>query len=108
MTRRQVSYQWRLREIMTNHGLFGTTHLAPLLAERGIVLSASQIHRLVTGTPERLPLPVLARSVTCSRSPPQSSSSPEPRTPHPGRPPAGRASHPRLGRPSCARLRREQ
>lgn len=60
MTRRQVSYQWRLREIMATRGLFTTTHLAPLLAERGIELSASQIHRLVTGTPERLSLPVLA------------------------------------------------
>jgi DNA-binding Xre family transcriptional regulator len=60
MTRRHVSYQWRLREIMATRGLFTTTHLAPLLAERGIELSASQIHRLVTGTPERLSLPVLA------------------------------------------------
>lgn len=58
--RRHVSYQWRLREIMASRGLFTTTHLAPLLAERGITLSASQIHRLVTGTPERLSLPVLA------------------------------------------------
>ena len=60
MTRRHVSYRWRLREIMATRGLFSTTHLAPLLAERGITLSASQIHRLVTGTPERLSLPVLA------------------------------------------------
>jgi DNA-binding Xre family transcriptional regulator len=60
MTRRHVGYQWRLREIMASRGLFTTTHLAPLLAERGITLSASQIHRLVTGTPERLSLPVLA------------------------------------------------
>ncbi|MDQ4119610.1 MAG: helix-turn-helix transcriptional regulator [Actinomycetota bacterium] len=60
MTRRQVSYEWRLREIMATRGLFTTTHLAPLLAERDITLSASQIHRLVTGTPERLSLPVLA------------------------------------------------
>jgi DNA-binding Xre family transcriptional regulator len=30
------------------------------LRERGIDLSASQVHRLVTGTPERLSLPVLA------------------------------------------------
>ena len=36
MTRRHVSYQWRLREIMATRGLFTTTHLAPLLAERGI------------------------------------------------------------------------
>jgi DNA-binding Xre family transcriptional regulator len=34
--------------------------LVPLLAERGISLSASQVHRLVTGIPERLSLPVLA------------------------------------------------
>ena len=60
MNRRHVSYQWKLREIMAMRGLFTTTHLAPLLAERGIELSASQIHRLVTGTPERLSLPVLA------------------------------------------------
>jgi Cro/C1-type HTH DNA-binding domain len=57
MTRRHISYQWKLREIMATRGLFTTTHLAPLLAERGITLSASQIHRLVTGTPERLSLP---------------------------------------------------
>ncbi len=58
--RRQVSYQWRLREVMAQHGLFATTELVPLLAERGITLSASQVHRLVTGIPERLSLPVLA------------------------------------------------
>ena len=32
----------------------------PLLAERGITLSASQVHRLVTSTPERLSLTILA------------------------------------------------
>jgi len=32
----------------------------PGLHDRGITLSASQVHRLVTGTPERLSLPVLA------------------------------------------------
>lgn len=58
--RRQVRYQWRLREVMATRGLFSTTDLAPLLAERGIDLSAVQIWRLVTGTPERLSLPVLA------------------------------------------------
>ena len=40
--------------------MFTTTGLVPQLAERGITLSASQVHRLVTGTPERLSLPVLA------------------------------------------------
>ena len=60
MTRRNVSYQWRLREVMAAHGMFATTDLVPLLNDRSIELSASQVHRLVTGTPERLSLPVLA------------------------------------------------
>ena len=57
---RQVSYQWRLREVMAAHGLFNATDLEPLLAERGIRLSSVQVWRLVTQTPERLSLPVLA------------------------------------------------
>lgn len=58
--RRQVSYRWRLRELMAGHNMFATVDLVPLLAQRGITLSVSQVHRLVTGTPERLSLPVLA------------------------------------------------
>lgn len=58
--KRQVSYRWRLREMMAARGVFTATELVPLLHERGIDLSASQVHRLVTGTPERLSLPVLA------------------------------------------------
>jgi len=58
--KRQVSYQWRLREVMAAHGMFTVTELVPLLAGRGIGLSASQVHRLAAGTPERLSLPVLA------------------------------------------------
>ena len=58
--KRQVSYRWRLRELMAGRGMFTTSELVPLLAGRGISLSASQVHRLVTGTPERLSLPVLA------------------------------------------------
>ncbi|MFJ4972028.1 helix-turn-helix domain-containing protein [Streptomyces sp. NPDC088755] len=42
------------------HGIFTTTELVPMLRVRGIELSASQIHRLVSGTPERLSLQVLA------------------------------------------------
>jgi DNA-binding Xre family transcriptional regulator len=45
---------------MASRGLFATTQLSPLLSERGIELSVSQVHRLVTGTPERLSLAVLA------------------------------------------------
>jgi len=55
-----VGYRWRLREVMAGHGLFATTDLVPLLRDRGIELSASQVHRLVTGVPERLSLQVLA------------------------------------------------
>ena len=58
--KRQASYQWRLREVMAAHGLFNATDLEPLLAERGINLSSVQVWRLVTQTPERLSLPVLA------------------------------------------------
>ena len=60
MKKRQVSYRWRLREVMAEHAMFATTELVPLLTARGICLSPSQVHRLVTGTPERLSLPVLA------------------------------------------------
>jgi DNA-binding Xre family transcriptional regulator len=58
--KRNVGYRWRLREIMAQHGMFRTSDLIPHLVDRGITLSASQVHRLVTGTPERLSLPVLA------------------------------------------------
>ena len=57
---RTVGYYWHLRELMAKAGMFTTTELVPHLAERGIELSASQVHRLVTGIPERLSLPVLA------------------------------------------------
>jgi DNA-binding Xre family transcriptional regulator len=62
MTRqkRKVSYEWRLRDLMAEHKMFATTELVPLLAERGITLSASQVHRLVTSVPERLSMPILA------------------------------------------------
>jgi DNA-binding Xre family transcriptional regulator len=58
--KREVSYRWRLREVMAEHGIWATTDLGPLLRERGVELSPSQVHRLVTGTPERLSLTVLA------------------------------------------------
>ena len=58
--KRKVTYQWRLREVMAENKMYATTELVPLLAERGIILSASQVHRLVTSTPERLSLPILA------------------------------------------------
>jgi DNA-binding Xre family transcriptional regulator len=57
---RQVSYRWHLRQLMATRGMFATSDLAPHLAERGIQLSPAQVWRLVTTTPERLNLHVLA------------------------------------------------
>lgn len=57
---RSIGYRWHLRQLMATRGMYSTTDLDPLLRERGIELSATQVYRLVTGTPERLNLPVLA------------------------------------------------
>ena len=56
---RKLDYRWHLRQVMASRGMFQTTDLAPLLAERGIRLSSSQVYRLVTERPERLSLKVL-------------------------------------------------
>jgi DNA-binding Xre family transcriptional regulator len=58
--KRQVSYKWRLREVMATAGMFAATDLEPHLHDRGVKLSSVQVWRLVTQTPERLSLPVLA------------------------------------------------
>ena len=55
----QLNYQWHLRRLLADQGIFATTGLGPLLAERGITLSEAQVYRLVTGTPERLSLRTL-------------------------------------------------
>ncbi|MEQ7126522.1 helix-turn-helix transcriptional regulator [Actinopolymorpha sp. B11F2] len=57
---RQVSYCWRLRELMSAHGMVAATELQPPLAARGIRISAVAAWRLVTHPPTRLSLPVLA------------------------------------------------
>jgi DNA-binding Xre family transcriptional regulator len=44
---------------MAQHGMFSTTDLRPMLAERGVALSASQTYRLVVEKPERLSLKTL-------------------------------------------------
>src|SRR5947209_17675125 len=53
---RIIGYRWNLRLRMAERGMFATTDLVPLLAERGVVLSREQVYRLVVGTPERLSL----------------------------------------------------
>ena len=60
MTKRQVSYHWHLRRLMADRGMFATTDLVPLLAERGVSLSREQVYRLVVRVPQRLNLTTLA------------------------------------------------
>jgi DNA-binding Xre family transcriptional regulator len=55
----RLDYKWNLREVMATRGMFNTTDIRPLLAERDITLSPTQIWRLVTEKPERLNLKVL-------------------------------------------------
>jgi DNA-binding Xre family transcriptional regulator len=56
---RKLGYAWLLRSRMAEQGMFATTDLGPLLAERGVELSPAQVYRLVTGIPERLSLRTL-------------------------------------------------
>lgn len=56
---RKLDYQWHLRRVMAERGMFATTDLLPLLAARGIRLSSSQVYRLVVERPERLSLKIL-------------------------------------------------
>jgi DNA-binding Xre family transcriptional regulator len=54
-----LDYEWHLREVMAERGLFSTAALRPLLAARGVGLSPSQVYRLVLDKPERLNLRTL-------------------------------------------------
>lgn len=65
----KLDYQWHLRELMARQGMFSTTALQPLLAERGINLSTSQVYRLVTEKPERLSMRVLMALLDILRCP---------------------------------------
>lgn len=52
---RRIGYRWHLRTVMAQRNLWKSTQLLPLLRARGVNLSESQVYRLVTGTPERIP-----------------------------------------------------
>lgn len=58
--RGEIGYRWHLRVRMAERGMFATSDLVPLLAERGVVLSREQVYRLVAKVPERLSLKTLA------------------------------------------------
>jgi DNA-binding Xre family transcriptional regulator len=57
---RKMGYEWHLRQKMAEHGMFQTSELGPLLAERGVHLSREQVYRLVTQPPQRLSMDTLA------------------------------------------------
>jgi DNA-binding Xre family transcriptional regulator len=55
----KLDYQWHLRKVMADRGMFATTDLIAPLEQRGTTLSSSQVYRLVVERPERLSLKVL-------------------------------------------------
>ncbi len=55
-----MGYEWRLRLRMAEKGMYATSDLVPLLAERGVHLSREQVFRLVTQPPQRLSMDTLA------------------------------------------------
>ena len=57
---RKMGYQWHLRLRMAEQGMYATSDLVPLLAERGVHLSREQVFRLVTQPPQRLSMDTLA------------------------------------------------
>lgn len=62
---RHIGFNWNLRTMMAQRNLWKTTELMPLLRSRGINLSESQIYRLVTGRPERIPARTFAALLLC-------------------------------------------
>ena len=60
MMSRRIVMGWNLRQVMATRSIFQTSELVPLLAERGVQLSREHVYRLVTKTPQRLNIDVLA------------------------------------------------
>ena len=57
---RRIVMRWNLRQVMAGRAIYQTSELVPLLAERGVHLSREHVYRLVTKTPQRLNIDVLA------------------------------------------------
>lgn len=51
---------WNLRQLMAEQGMFATSDLVEPLHDRGVELSRQMIHRVVTKTPQRINLDLLA------------------------------------------------
>jgi len=54
-----ISYDWRIRQVMAERGLFMTSDLIAPLRQRNVVLSNAQIYRIVTTKPKRINVDVL-------------------------------------------------
>jgi DNA-binding Xre family transcriptional regulator len=51
---------WNLRQLMAEQGMFATSDLLEPLHDHGVELSRQMIHRVVTKTPQRINLDLLA------------------------------------------------
>lgn len=58
--RTRTVIRWNLRQRMAEHGMFATTDLVEPLHARGVALSRQMVHRVVTKTPQRINLDLLA------------------------------------------------
>ena len=52
--------RWHLRQVMAARGIFVTSELVPLLADRGVRLTRQYVHKLVTTAPQRINTELLA------------------------------------------------
>ncbi len=55
-----VDYRWHLRRVMGEHGMHATSDLVPHLADRGVVMTPTQVYRIVTSPPARLNMQLLS------------------------------------------------
>jgi DNA-binding Xre family transcriptional regulator len=51
---------WNLRQVMAENGIFATTDLVEPLRQRGVEISRQMVHRVVTKTPQRINVDLLA------------------------------------------------
>lgn len=55
-----VDYRWRLRKVMSEHEMHSTSDLVPHLADRGVVMTPTQVYRIVTSPPARMNMQLLS------------------------------------------------
>lgn len=55
-----VDYRWHVRKLMAEHGMHLTSDLVPHLADRGVVMTPTQVYRIVTSPPVRMNMQLLS------------------------------------------------